>query len=102
MTPPTKIILDTTHTTSNKCSHPTFIAPVSEMNKSGSTENSTYIPDSETDSDEDTASIGLSQLDKTDVLNFVDTMPFNNDDRDAFNVFNDIEKHFKCIGHLDI
>eukprot|EP00957_Ditylum_brightwellii_P141061 10746381-Ditylum_brightwellii.AAC.1 len=61
-----------------------------------------YRPSSETDSDKDTSSTGLSQLDETDVLNFVDTMPLNNEDSDDFNVFDDIEEHLKYIGHLDI
>eukprot|EP00957_Ditylum_brightwellii_P038299 2895665-Ditylum_brightwellii.AAC.1 len=64
--------------------------------------NSTYVPDSQTDLDEDTASIGLSQPDETDVLNFVDTMPLNDDDSNDFNVFDDVEEHLECIGHLDI
>eukprot|EP00957_Ditylum_brightwellii_P073778 5606663-Ditylum_brightwellii.AAC.1 len=72
------------------------------MNESGSMENSTYVPDSKTDSDEDTTSIGLSQLDETDVLNFVDTMPFNDEDSNDFNLFHGIEEHLECIGHLDI
>eukprot|EP00957_Ditylum_brightwellii_P172541 13135887-Ditylum_brightwellii.AAC.1 len=101
MTPHVKILLDTTHTNSNKCLHPTFIAPTSE-NEAGSIENSTYEPSSETDSDEDTISIGSSQLEETDVLNFIGTMPLNNEDSNDFNIFNDIEKHLKCIGHLDI
>eukprot|EP00957_Ditylum_brightwellii_P193142 14706504-Ditylum_brightwellii.AAC.1 len=102
MSPPINTLLDTTCTTSNKCLHPTFIALTSEINESGSAENSTYVPDSKTDSDKDTFSIGLPQLDKTDVLNSIDTMPFNNDDSDDFNVFNNIEEHLKCNGHLDI
>eukprot|EP00957_Ditylum_brightwellii_P009289 702859-Ditylum_brightwellii.AAC.1 len=61
-----------------------------------------YIPDSETDLDEDIASIGLDQLDEMDVLNLVDTMTFNDDDINDFNVFDDIEEHIECIGHLDI
>eukprot|EP00957_Ditylum_brightwellii_P013401 1012277-Ditylum_brightwellii.AAC.1 len=85
MTPPIKILLDTTCTTSNKCSHPSFITPASEINEPGSTENSTYGPSSETDSDEDTTSIGSSQLDKTDVLNFIDTKSFNDEDSNDFN-----------------
>ena len=54
----------------------------------------------ETDSDEDISSIGSSQLDETDVLNFVDTMPFNNDNSNDIKIFNDLEEHLKCIGHL--
>eukprot|EP00957_Ditylum_brightwellii_P183954 14012305-Ditylum_brightwellii.AAC.1 len=102
MTPPVKFLLDTTRTNSNKCLHPTIIAPASEINEPGSTENSMYGPSSQNDWGEDIASIGLSQLDKTDVLNFVDTMPFNDEDSDDFNIFDDIEEHLKCISHLDI
>jgi len=102
MTPPVETLLDTTRTNSNKCSHPSFIAPASEINEPGSTENSTYGPSSETDSDEDISSIGSSQLDETDVLNFVDTMPFNDEDSNDFNVFDDVEEHLEYIGHLDI
>eukprot|EP00957_Ditylum_brightwellii_P132169 10078052-Ditylum_brightwellii.AAC.1 len=95
MIPPIQTLLDTTHTTNNKGFHPAFIAPTSEINEPGSTENSTYGPSSKTDSDEDTSSIGLSQLNKTDVLNFLDTMPFNNEDSNNFNAFDDIEKHLE-------
>ena len=102
MTPPVKTLLDTTRTNSNKCSHPSFIAPASEINEPGSTEHSTYGPSSETDSDEDISSIGSSQLDETDVLNFVDTMPFNDEDSNDFNVFDDVEEHLEYIGHRDI
>ena len=102
MTPPVKTLLDTTCTNSNKCLHPLFIAPASEINEPGSTENSTYWPSSKTDSDKDISSIGSSQLDETDVLNFVDTMPFNDEDSDDFNVFDDVEEHLEYIGHLDI
>eukprot|EP00957_Ditylum_brightwellii_P176606 13450554-Ditylum_brightwellii.AAC.1 len=59
-------------------------------------------PSSKTDLDEETASISLSPLDKTDVLNFVDTMSFNNEDSNDFNIFDDIEEPLKYIGHLDI
>eukprot|EP00957_Ditylum_brightwellii_P149523 11386765-Ditylum_brightwellii.AAC.1 len=52
-----------------------------------------YGPSSETDLDEDTSSIGSSQLDETDVLNFVDTMQFNNEDSDDFSVFDDVEEY---------
>eukprot|EP00957_Ditylum_brightwellii_P173865 13236639-Ditylum_brightwellii.AAC.1 len=102
MTPPVKTLLDTTCTNSNKCLHATFIALASEINEPGSTENSTYRHSSKTDSDEDTASVGLSQLDETDVLNFVDTTSFDNEDSDDFNKFDDVEEHLKYIGHLDI
>ena len=102
MTPPVKTLLDTTRTNSNKCLYPSFIAPTSEINEPGSTENSTYRPSSKTDSDKDISSIGSSQLDKTDVLNFIDTMPFNDWDSNDFNIFDDIEEHLKYIGHLDI
>ena len=86
----------------NVRTYPSFIAPASEINEPGSTENSTYGPSSETDSDEDISSIGLSQLDETDVLNFIDTMPFNDEDSDDFNVFDGVEEHLEYIGHLDI
>ena len=93
MTPPVKTLLDTTRTNSNKCSHPSFIAPASEINEPGSIENSTYRPSSKTDSDKGISSIGSSQLDETDVLNFIDTMPFNDEDSDDFNIFDDVEEH---------
>jgi hypothetical protein len=52
--------------------------------------------------DKDISSIGSSQLDETDVLNFVDTVPFNDEDSNDFNVFDGVEEHLEYIGHLDI
>ena len=61
-----------------------------------------HIPSSKTDSDEDTASIGVSQLDKTNVLNFIETIPFNDEDSNDFNVFDEVEEHLEYIVLLDI
>jgi hypothetical protein len=61
-----------------------------------------HIPSSKTDSDEDTASIGVSQLDKTNVLNFIKTIPFNDEDSNDFNVFDEVEEHLEYIVLLDI
>eukprot|EP00957_Ditylum_brightwellii_P074917 5693637-Ditylum_brightwellii.AAC.1 len=47
-------------------------------------------------------SFASEQHDKTGMLNGVDTMQFNNEDSNDFNVFDDIEEHLKCTGHTNL
>eukprot|EP00957_Ditylum_brightwellii_P079022 6010400-Ditylum_brightwellii.AAC.1 len=83
----------------DECLHQTIIASIREQDQSECTENSMYVHDSGSESDDSCESFASKHLDEMKVLNFDDNMQFNDKDSGDFNILDDIEGHLEYIGN---